>query len=124
MGKKLYHAVYIPSIIAGLFMGIFIKTGQDISPEGILTDVLNVLSNSINNSAQSFLNSLRLILFITSLMITVINLIMILLAGLPSVISSICGYVGIILIVVGTSPVLGFLILLFGEIICLFAPDS
>jgi NADH:ubiquinone oxidoreductase subunit 3 (subunit A) len=123
MGKGLYHAVFIPAIIAGLFMGIYLKTGEDVNPTSIAMNVSETVVNEVGGEGVNFWNSFKTGFILLSIVFTIIDLVMIFMAGLPSIVSALGGYFGMLLIITSFLPTFGVLLLVTGEIVSLIAPE-
>jgi len=123
MGKGLYHAVFIPAVIAGLFMGIYLKTGVDINPINIAINISETVVNEVGGKDANFWSSFKTWFLLISIFLTVIDIIMITMAGWPSIISAFGGYFGMLLIVIGFLPTFGIVLLIMGEVMSLIAPE-
>jgi|GEM_PF-4331041 len=123
MGKWLYHAVFIPAIIAGLFMGIYLKTGVDINPTNIAMNISETVVNKVGGESITFWNSFKTWFLLISVFSTIIDIVMIIMAGWPSIISAFGGYFGMLLIITSFLPPLGILLLIIGEVVSLLAPE-
>lgn len=123
MGKALYNAVFIPAIIAGIFMGIYLETGEKVDPESLAFWIIDKSTDALGEESKSMWQSIRFWLLLASVIATAVDIYLIHIAGIPSIITAICGYLGMIFIITGFLPTLGVFVLVSGELICLLSPD-
>jgi len=123
MGKVLYNAVFIPAIIAGMFMGIYIETGEKVDTESLAFMIIDKSTDALREESKSMWQSIRSWLLLVSIIATAVDIYLIYIAGIPSIITAICGYLGMIFIVTGFLPTLGVFVLVLGEVIGLLSPD-
>ena len=123
MGKALYNAVFIPAIIAGIFIGIYLETGEKVDPESLVFRIIDKFTDALGEESKSMWQSIRVWLLLAIIIVTVVDIYLIYIAGISSIITAICGCLGMIFIITGFHPMLGVSVLISGEIICLLSPD-
>ncbi|CAD6492842.1 MAG: hypothetical protein DIAAKJNI_00400 [Candidatus Argoarchaeum ethanivorans] len=123
MGKALYNAIFIPAIIAGIFMGIYLETGEKVDTESSAFMIIDKFTDALGEESKSMWQSIRFWLLLVSIIATAVDIYLIYIAGIPSIITAICGYLGMIFIITGFLPRLGIFVLVIGEIVCLLLPD-
>ncbi|MBA7634082.1 hypothetical protein ES703_41661 [subsurface metagenome] len=94
--------IFASAILAGVFTGIYVETGQNVDPESLVIEVGDTVAKAVGGSQWSFL---RPILILAGLVSIVAGIFRILLSGLPGIISATGGYFGGLLVVTSVAPV-------------------
>lgn len=123
MSKALYHLVFIPAVLAGLFMGVYLKTGTSIEPTDLTLAVGDAAADQVGGVSKNVWDGIKTWILIGSFVVVFFDVFFILMAGLPSIIAAVGGYFGMLLISIGFLVELGVLMLIVGEVVSLLAPQ-
>jgi hypothetical protein len=122
MGNFLYRFAFVVAVGYALTLGIFIKTGQSIDPIDIIIDLFNSLI-SILGDPTGLLTNYRNLLALISSVLLILDLFLIVIAGVDSIVSAVFGFFGMLMLVLDFPPIIGALIFIIGGTIAILAPD-
>jgi hypothetical protein len=123
MGKIHYVLTFVVAALAGLFIGGFIKTGQNV---GIIT-VFSLLISSFKSTLRdptALLANPKSLFGILGIVLTFIDIIFIIFTGLVGMISALFGFLGMIFLVATNQQALGVILLILGGTLAIFGPDN
>lgn len=106
--------IFVSSILAGVFAGIYLETGQNVDPESLAIETGDTVAKELGDSLWS---SIRPLLILASAFFTSISILLILLKGLPGILAAVGGYLGAMLMVTSIAPIFGVFLLLIGGIV-------
>ena len=124
MAKKHPLAIFLGSVIAGLFLGIFFLTGLDASPTGIALNITSILVSTVPNTPISEIWPLaKSIILLLGLLATAITAIELIYSGIYGAVSAALGYLSGFMIVF--NPILGIVVTVASSVaIVIFAKDQ
>jgi hypothetical protein len=123
MGKILCELTFVTGALAGLFMGGFLKTGQNVGLISIFSLLLASFKNSLSDPI-SLLKNPKSLFGIIGIALTLIDIIFIIFTGLVGMISALFGFVGMLLLVTTNQQAIGVVLLILGGTLALFGPDN
>lgn len=114
MSKQIAYGLFISFLITGLFLGIQIKTGLDISPESITGQFINAISKAIPTQIPSQNLTFSILtygLVVVGIVSIVADILLLLAYGKVGIIIGVLGFAGGASLIFFTLPALVIIII-------------
>jgi len=124
MNKELLFKIFFPALIAGLFLGIYLRTGTDISKEALTIDTGDKITWTLGGKAVDWWKTAREGILFVSVVITIYDIILIIKSGWWPRLTAAIGYTGGLILIATPKPIIGLILLIVGVIVCKIAPKE